>query len=107
VYPATQTVVVNNGNVTSVNFLGTLGYTVSGTVSYSGSQTGQIYVSLPATSCGGNGSVGTSIAASGAFTIRGVPPGSYNLRAFMDNVGKGAQNASNPTGVMTNITVGT
>ena len=91
----------------STNFAGfsaNLGYTVSGTVSYSGSQTGQIYLSLNPTSCGGGGTVGTSIPSKGAFTIHGVPPGSYTLAAFMDNLGTATPNASNPAG-STSVTV--
>ena len=80
------------------DFSANLGYTVSGAVSYSGSQTGQIYLSLNPTSCGGGGTVGTSISSKGSFTIHGVPPGAYTLAAFMDNLGTGTPNASNATG---------
>ncbi len=80
------------------------GYTVSGTVSYSGSKTGFVYLQLVNTNCQGcNSNPGTSISdttlkAGGAFTIHGVPAGTYSLQAFMDNIGYGAENASNPTG---------
>lgn len=74
-------------------------YNVSGTVSYSGSKSGQIYLSLQ----NSNG-LGTSIPVKGAFTIRGVPNGSYNLNAYMDNIGNGFQHASNPIG-STSVTV--
>jgi len=96
-YPATQNVTVNNGTV-NVNFTGTLGYTVQGTVKYTGSQTGQAYVSLVQSNCSGGGTVGTSIVTKGAYTIRGVSPGTYTVNAFMDNRGYGAQNAANPAG---------
>jgi len=76
-------------------------YTVSGTVNYSGSATGWIYVKLT----GGSGSPGTAIQTKGAFTIRGVQPGTYTLQAWMDNLGYGVQNASNPTGSTSNIVV--
>ncbi|MHB8879232.1 MAG: hypothetical protein ACYC8T_36500, partial [Myxococcaceae bacterium] len=60
--------------------------TVSGTVSYAGSKTGRIYLTLQ----GGSGSMGTSITAPGAFTIRGVQGGGpVTLRAFMDVLGTG------------------
>ena len=89
------------------------GYTVSGTVTYSGAKTGQVYLGLVNTNCGGcNSNLGTSIAkgttlkSGAAFTIHGVQPGTYSLQAFMDNLGYGAQNASNPTGSSaSNITV--
>jgi large repetitive protein len=97
-YPATQTVTVTGGNITNSNFSTQLGYAVSGTVAYSGSKTGQIYLALNNTNCGGGGAPGTSISSAGSYTIRGVAPGSYTLQAFMDNLGEGASNASNPTG---------
>jgi hypothetical protein len=93
--PTTQTnVVVDNNTISGENFQATLGYTVSGTVSYGGSATGQIYVTLKNTSCGQSN--GTSISAPGAFTIHGVMPGTYSMSARMDMVGYGAKNASDP-----------
>ena len=95
-------------------------YAVSGTVSYSGAQTGWIYLELvPGSGCTDCGDTyGTAISAPGAFTINGVPTGTYTLRAFMDNLatengisipggGYGAENASNPTGSTSNVTVST
>jgi hypothetical protein len=105
-YPATQSVTVNGSDFTAANFNATLGYTVSGTVAYTGAQTGQIYLTLNSSNCG-NGSLGTSISATGAFTIRGVPPGVYTLQALMDNLGQGAANASNPSNVTTVVLVTT
>ncbi len=89
-----------------------VGYTVSGTVSYIGAKTGWVYLQLNGNNCnncGGN-NLGTSISqatltSGGAFTIQGVQPGTYTLQAFMDNLGYGAENASNPTGSVANITV--
>jgi hypothetical protein len=87
------------------------GYTVSGTVSYGGSKTGFVYLQLNGNNCGGcNNNLGTSISETtlthgGAFTIHGVQAGTYTLQAFMDNIGSGAENASNPTGSVSNITV--
>jgi len=86
-------------------------YTVSGTLSYGGSQTGWTYLVLTNNNCCGS-NVGTSISeatlkSGGAFTIHGVQPGTYTLQAFMDNLGYGAQNASNPAGSVSNLTVTT
>jgi len=97
-YPTAQTVAVNGSSINSVTFSANLGYTASGTVAYSGSKTGQIYLALNPTSCGGGGTIGTSISSKGSFTVHGVPPGSYTLQAFMDNLGIGSPNASNPAG---------
>jgi hypothetical protein len=110
-YPASYTGValnnISNNNVTGKNFNAAVGYTVSGTVSYTNGgapQTGQTYLALNNNTCGGgNGAPGTSISqatliSGGAFTIRGVPPGSYTLKAWMDPIGSGVQNAVDPTG---------
>lgn len=104
--PATITgVVVNNATVNSQNFQASVGYTVSGTVSYSGTKTGQVYVVLSNTNCSFT-SFGTSISAAGSYTIRGVGPGTYSLSAAMDTLSSGGQNSSNPSGAAgSNITV--
>lgn len=82
------------------------GYTVNGTVSYGGSKTGRIYLALVNTSGGcGGGTVGTSIAAAGSYSISGVPPGTYTVYAFMDTLGYGAQNAADPTASRSSVTV--
>ncbi len=118
-YPFTVQVTDSEGSPISVSQPYTIvintqpvGYTISGTLSYSGSKTGQVYLQLNPTSCNGNCSyqTGTSITeatlkAGGAFTIHGVLPGTYTVVAYMDNLGYGAQNASNPTGSTSNITV--
>jgi hypothetical protein len=107
-YPATNSVTVNGSDVTAENFSVALGYTVSGTVGYSGTSTGQIYVSLITSSNCGSGAVGTSISTPGPFTIHGVPPGTYTLQAWMDlsTLANGARNSSDPAG-STPVTVST
>lgn len=99
-YPASQSVTLLNSDVNGISFTASLGYTVSGTVAYSGTNTGQIYLTLQTASNCGAGGLGTGIFAPGAFTIRGVPPGSYTLQAWMDltALGNGAQNSSDPSG---------
>jgi len=106
-YPVSQSVTLSGNPVTGQNFTASLGYTVSGTVSYSGAQTGQVYLDLNG-NCGGGG-LGTSISeatlsGNGAFSIRGVPPGSYTLQGWMDTLGQGTPNATDPTG-NTSVTV--
>jgi hypothetical protein len=115
--PASYTgvVVTNSTNLMSENFSASVGYTVSGSVSYAGSQTGQTYLYLENNNCGGSqGNPGTSIteatltSSDGNYAIRGVPPGSYTLNAWMDSTGitsgtnypgsQGAPNTNNPTG---------
>jgi hypothetical protein len=107
-YPGTlANVVVDNNSVSGENFGVSLGYTVSGTLSYTGSTTtGPFYVELNNNNCGGGGaSNGTTITAPGAFTIRGVEPGSYTLNSWRDIQGFGQQNASDPTGSVSNLTI--
>ena len=106
-FPTSSNVTVNNGTLSGQNFQVSLGYTVSGTLSYTGSNTGQIYLILQNSNCGGSGGNGTSITAPGAFTIRGVPPGSYSLKSFMDlaSLGTGFPNTSDPTGSASGLTV--
>ena len=91
--------ITTSGAATSACGTGGGGDDVSGTVSYSGTQTGRIYLALTNNSGCNVGSEGTSIAGPGAFTIHGVPPSSgYTLQAFMDTQGYGNTNAINPTG---------
>jgi hypothetical protein len=75
------------------------GNAVSGTVTYTGLKTGWIYLKLIPSSKNAptNAYQGTAIPAPGPFTIYGVPPGAYTVQAFLDNLGYGAENASNPT----------
>lgn len=102
--PSTQPVTVADANVLDRQFQAALGYAVSGTVDYAGARTGRIYLRLD----GGPGGMapGVSLSAKGAFTIRGVPPGTYTLTAWMDTLGKGSPNASDPTGTRSAVVVG-
>lgn len=122
--PASSQVTLSstNSSVTGENFNASVGFNVSGTVSYSGTQTGQTYLYLK-NNCGGNNfDQGTSITeakltSGGAFTIHGVQPGNYTLYAWMDSTGiasgtagypgpQGQENANDPTssGTSTNVT---
>jgi hypothetical protein len=109
--PTSLAVTVNGAAVTGQNYALQLAYNLSGYVSYTGSQTGRVYLWL-ADSCNSR-QVGTSITAAqltsgGAFTIHGVPPGSYTLWAKMDAQGNGFPiNESFPVGKTTGVTVST
>jgi hypothetical protein len=92
------------------------GYNVSGKVIYAGSDTGWVYLELsPNSGCSDcnqvlgtavNGTTASSLLSPGvAFTIHGVPTGTYTLKAWLDNIGHGAQNASNPTVSISNVVV--
>jgi hypothetical protein len=82
-------------------------YSVSGTVSYGGTKTGWIYLALSSNNCNNCGqSLGTAISTKGAFTINGVPTGTYTLQAWMDGLGYGVENASDPsTNLFPNVNV--
>jgi len=92
---------VENSNLTGENFDATFVYSVTGAVSYPSSKTGWVYINT-VDEWGWSHGVGTSIEVTGPgswpFTIRGVQPGTYTLNAYMDNIGQGVRNASNPTG---------
>ncbi len=107
-YPSSSGVTVNNADVTGQNYQVELGYTVTGTVNYSGSATGPIYVEMTP-NCGGNNSAtnGTNISAPGPYTIHGVPPGNYTINAWRDNLGYGQPNASNATGSTSGVAITT
>lgn len=84
-------------------------FSVSGTVSYAGSKTGRVYLTASSSTCMNcGGAAGTSIAAPGAYTIRGLTPGTYVVTARRDSLGKGVRNAADPSGMTAGtITVGT
>jgi len=111
--PSSHTgVTVSNSPVSGENFNSQVGYTVSGNVSYSGPQTGQVYYYLVEDSCNRLGPGGSmteaQLSSGGAFTIYGVQPGTYSLAAWMDSTGitsganypgpQGAINTNDPTG---------
>ncbi len=95
---------MNNAGLDQENFSVSLGYSVSGTVSYSGAQAGVIYLQLSTNNCGGD-PLGTRLTAPGAFTIRGVPPGTYTLQAKVGLIGLGYPNASDASGSTSSVTV--
>lgn len=95
--PANKIVTVSGIDV-SQDFKAIVTYSISGTVSYSGTKTGRVYINVYRAT-GEDVARGTSIAAPGAFTIRGIEPGTnYILKAFRDTMGTGVRNASNPVG---------
>ena len=104
-YNVPPNITMNGGDITNLNFVASLGYSVSGSVSYTGAVQGRVYLLLLNYTCpggDGNGSTtyGTSISAPGSFTIHGVAPGTYTLRGLMDpsTLGEGQPNAADPKG---------
>jgi hypothetical protein len=90
--------------ITGNNFAATSAfpsYSISGTVNYSGSQTGAVSVLVYySTGVGPNyySPAGTVISGPGAYTVRGLQNGSYVVVAERDGLHNGAPNASNPLG---------
>ncbi|MDR3773221.1 MAG: hypothetical protein P4L26_07735 [Terracidiphilus sp.] len=108
--PATQSVTVGSGSAVA-SFQAVVGYSVSGTVSYTGAATGPIEVALqPQCTSGGvsyssGPSLGTTITAPGPFTINGAAPGTYLVKAWRDAAHNNWPNASDPTGSTAVFTV--
>jgi hypothetical protein len=103
--PASLPVTVSGGvNALDRDIQAALGYKVSGTVSYGGLATGRVYLRLD----GGSSGIipGVSVAGAGGFDIRGVPPGTYTLTAWMDTQDTGNPNAAYPIGSLANVVVG-
>lgn len=78
---------------------------ITGTISYTGSKTGRVYVSIQTN----NGNLGTSVPwstgmTSAPYTIRGVPSNNLNnnLNVFMDIAGNGVRSASSPAALVNN-----
>ncbi len=70
--------------------------TVSGVIQYSGAKTGRIYITVSTSS---GVALGTSIAAPGAFTVRGISAaGGYTVEAFMDTAANFVNDVGDPRG---------
>src|SRR6185369_10330424 len=73
--------------------------TISGTVTNNTSRTGRVFMYLQYQG-GGDTGLGVSVPAPAPntpFAIRGVPNGSYTLKAFVDGSGTGRLHANDPT----------
>ncbi len=118
-YPPSASFTVDNADTGVPYFTVALGYTVSGSVTYSGPHSGPVYLTLQSANCGGNPQYGTSFVRAKfdgggqGFAIQGVPPGVYNLYSWLDQtysgnlVGSGLQNAADPAGSDFNVIVST
>jgi hypothetical protein len=108
--PANIAVTVAGSDLYREGFQASVGYTVTGSVTYSNSQsgkTGMIYITLQPSGNSACNSFpyGTAISSPGTFTIRGVCPGTFTLSAWMDTVGLGYANASDPITSATSVTI--
>jgi hypothetical protein len=103
-YPSSAAIGVNGSPIAGVNFQSELGYQVSGGVGAVTNVSGWTHLSLTSSGCPGL-TFGTVIPSAEAFAIRGVPPGNYTMQVWVDQQGTGVQNASDATGVLSNLTV--
>jgi uncharacterized protein (DUF2141 family) len=117
--PGNQTVPIPAGTTTAVTVPPMAAsslytsYSISGTVSYAGNDTGPVYLLLFNTGnqCGGGCSSngGTLVrlsAGSSTYTIRGLQSGTYTVSAFMDTLGTGQPNVSaDPSGSSATINI--
>ena len=77
--------------------------TISGTIAYSGPQTGTIHVIASASSAGWTGIGSTTLSAPGAYTITHLPPdASYWIKAYRDSAGQGTNIFWEAQGTCTN-----
>ncbi len=100
------TVTITSANVPQ-NFAASstvTGYSISGTVNYSGTKTGKIGVFVM-WSGGGMTGLGTALSGPGSYTIRGVQNGTYYVFAGKDIVGNGIPNVADPSGYTGTFTV--
>lgn len=107
--PPTTAVTVNGASVTQAGTFATAstlpGHSVSGTVTYAGSMPGRVYVRAwapegPEFAFGDGSRAGTTMAAPGPYTIRGLPPGSYTIIARRDVNGQGEPYLGDPFGAV-------
>jgi hypothetical protein len=117
--PSGQTIAIPAGSTATATVPGMAAssaypsYSISGTVSYAGNDTGPVYVLLFNTgnTCGGGCSAngGTLVklsSGSGGYTIRGLQNGSYTVSAFMDTLGTGQPNVSaDPSGSSATVNI--
>ncbi len=78
-------------------------YTISGSIAYSGSRTGRIYVWALPSGCSSTecAAASTSVSRTGSstpYSIRGLTYGAYTIIARLDNLGYGNEHATNPKG---------
>lgn len=108
--PAVPTVTLNaNSTQNFAAASAVTAYSVSGSISYAGTKTGpvMIWVYQSCGTCANQSAIaGTSVtltgssgAYTGAYTIRGLQPGSYIVAAEIDTRASGQSNATNPAAI--------
>ena len=119
-YPPSQSITVGGSNLSGLNFGAQPGYKVTGTFSYKGKQSkaSPAYIKLQTdgpvcANCPTQGtaveltSLGSSTTVTKAFTVHGVPPGTYTGEAWYDVTGFGEppSNPNNPFATPFTVTV--
>lgn len=122
--PASSSVTIGSADATVSNIMASSAVTtstVSGTISYSGASTGDLYIQVRDASCTNyciayaeTHIAAASVSSSTSFTLHGVPstggadgttPAQYVLYAYMDTMDTGIDNASDPSGSSGSFTV--
>jgi len=114
--PTPPTIAISSNTVQNfVETSATSSFSISGTITYAGSKTGNTLISVSqCTGCGSAAGTSFSSAPSAtgtAYIIRGLPatgsggPGSYVVTAQIDTLGTGAPNESNPEGMSSTFTI--
>ncbi|MBI5194699.1 MAG: M6 family metalloprotease domain-containing protein [Nitrospirae bacterium] len=104
--PGAPTAVVVNGTVTGIDIAIYDPASMSGTISYSGSATGRIYIEVftnPAYT--GTPAYSTTIAAPGLYRMRGMLPGTYYVRSYRDANRNRQYNTGEPYGTYGAVTL--
>ncbi|MFC1524340.1 carboxypeptidase regulatory-like domain-containing protein [Thermodesulfobacteriota bacterium] len=100
-FPQTNDITISDANLSNQDFSAAIGRTITGSISYSGAQTGWAFLRVYRS--GSDTSWGTAVQFTGpgtqSYTIRGLSPdNNYTVEAFLDTIGEGQANASHPTG---------
>lgn len=114
--PAAPTVTLGGANKVQdfTAYSSMTSYSITGSITYSGSKSGKVYVYAHSSTCMScNAYAGTSVQLNGTgsatsvqYTVRGLAAGTYALSAGMDTGDRGAQNAADPVGEPTsNVTI--
>lgn len=110
--PDYRSVTINGADSYGNDFDVATAFSISGSITYNGAKTGQMFISLDWDG-GGETNWGTCIdwmtplPSTRSYTIRGVKPGAYKLSARLDSIGDfdAAPNASDPRGASSTVDV--
>ncbi|MBI4710124.1 MAG: M6 family metalloprotease domain-containing protein [Nitrospirae bacterium] len=104
--PGAPTAVVVNGTVTGIDITIYDPASMSGTISYSGTVTGRIYIEVfNNPSFTGTAVYSTTIPQPGTYRMRGLLPGTYYVRSYRDTNRNRQYNTGEPYGTYGTVTI--